>query len=297
MLRLGVRLRTDLALERADALLVLAQRRAAPAEIRIEPHERAVHGLLQRIEREQSERGLRRAFAGAATALLREQLCEGLERELAQPLPLAEQPFLPRPLIDDEPREQVAAIRLGGVGHRLGRAVRDRARVKRGTTGSAGAPVTFIVRVVETGTSFRAVVERVTTGRKEQVHTAEGIGRAIAAMSLGEERSMSPKGKHALVTSGSRGIGRGIALKLAEQGVRVAVHYYENEAVAKDTLDRVRKHGSDGFLVQADLAQADDVRRLFADVAQRFGTLDVFVANGQPELVKFYQKPLEIQRG
>ncbi|PYN40589.1 MAG: short-chain dehydrogenase, partial [Candidatus Rokuibacteriota bacterium] len=52
---------------------------------------------------------------------------------------------------------------------------------------------------------------------------------------------MSLKGKHALVTGGSRGIGRGIALKLAEGGARVAVHYYAHEAAAKDTLERVRK--------------------------------------------------------
>ncbi len=154
--------------------------------------------------------------------------------------------------------------------------------------------VTFIVRVVETGAGFRAIVERVKTGRKEQVHTAEAIGRAIAAMTLTEEGDMELKGKHALVTGGSRGIGRGIALKLAESGARVAVHYYTNEAAAKDTLERVRKHGSDGFLVQADLSRMDDVRRLFADVKQRFGTLDVFVANGRPELAAFYQKPLEI---
>jgi enoyl-[acyl-carrier protein] reductase III len=154
--------------------------------------------------------------------------------------------------------------------------------------------MTFIVRVVGTGAGFRAVVERVRTGRKEQVTTAEGLGRAIAAMALGEERAMALEGKHALVTGGSRGIGRGIALKLAESGARVAVHYYQNDAAAKDTLERIRKHGSDGFLVQADLARVDDVRRLFADVKGRFGTLDVFVANGRPELAKFYQKPLEI---
>src|SRR5207237_10367846 len=83
-------------------------------------------------------------------------------------------------------------------------------------------------------------------------------------------------------------------LKLAESGARVAVHYHTNDAAAKDTLERVRKHGSDGFLVQADLTRMDDVRRLFAEVKQRFGTLDVFVANGRPELAAFYQKPLEI---
>jgi enoyl-[acyl-carrier protein] reductase III len=154
--------------------------------------------------------------------------------------------------------------------------------------------MTFIVRVVERGAGFRAVVERVKTGRKEQVTAAEGIGRVIAAMTLGEERAMALNGKHALVTGASRGIGRGIALKLAESGARVAVHYYANDAAAKETLERIRKHGSDGFLVQADLARVEDVRRLFGEVGQRFGTLDVFVANGRPELAKFYQKPLEI---
>ena len=154
--------------------------------------------------------------------------------------------------------------------------------------------MTFVVRVAETGAGFRAVVERVRTGHKQQVHTAEGIGRTIAAMVLGEERAMALNGKHALVTGASRGIGRGIALKLAESGARVAVHYYVNDAAAKETLEGIRKHGSDGVLVQADLARVDDVRRMFADVEQRFGTLDVFVANGRPELAKFYQKPLEI---
>jgi NAD(P)-dependent dehydrogenase (short-subunit alcohol dehydrogenase family) len=105
---------------------------------------------------------------------------------------------------------------------------------------------------------------------------------------------MALKGKHVLVTGGSRGIGRGIALKLAESGARVAVHYYVNEAAAKETLERVRKHGADGFTVQADVSRVDDVRRMFAEVKQRFGTLDVFVANARPEAAKFYQKPMDI---
>ena len=62
---------------------------------------------------------------------------------------------------------------------------------------------------------------------------------------------MAHNGKHALVTGSSRGIGRGIALKLAEQGVKVAIHYRSNETAAKDTLAKVRQRGSDGFSVQA----------------------------------------------
>jgi len=127
------------------------------------------------------------------------------------------------------------------------------------------------------------------------IRTLEDVGRVIAAIALRtQEDTMSLKGKHALVTGGSRGIGRGIALKLAESGARVAIHYYVNQAAAKDTLERVRKHGADGFLVQADVSRVEEVRRMFADVQREFGTLDVFVANARPEAAKFYQKPMEI---
>src|SRR5207253_8532150 len=127
---------------------------------------------------------------------------------------------------------------------------------------------------------LRGTVEQVRTGRKELIQTVEDIGRVIAAMALrNEEDTMSLKGKHALVTGGSRGIGRGIALRLAEAGARVAIHYYVNEGAAKETLERVRKHGSDGFLVQADVSRVQDIQRMFARVRQEFGTLDIFIAN------------------
>ena len=105
---------------------------------------------------------------------------------------------------------------------------------------------------------------------------------------------MSLKGKHALITGSSRGIGRGIALKLAENGVKVAIHYYQNEAAAKETLERVRKHGSDGFVVQADVSRPEDIRRMFDRVKGEFRTLDIFVSNARPELPMFYQAPMDI---
>ena len=74
---------------------------------------------------------------------------------------------------------------------------------------------------------------------------------------------MSFKGKNALITGSSRGIGRGIALKLAEKGARVAVHYYRNRNAAQATLKQIRELGSDGFLVQADVCHPDEVIHIF----------------------------------
>src|SRR6266404_4432426 len=65
---------------------------------------------------------------------------------------------------------------------------------------------------------------------------------------------MTLRGKYALVTGGSRGIGRGIELKLAESGAKVAVHYYQKEDHAKATLEKLRACGSDGFVLQADVS-------------------------------------------
>lgn len=83
------------------------------------------------------------------------------------------------------------------------------------------------------------------------------------------------------MTGGSRGIGRGIALELAAEGARVAVHYYQNEAAAKDTLDHARKHGGDGLLVQADVPRPDEVRRKLAEVKTRFVRTDSGVLPNQ----------------
>jgi enoyl-[acyl-carrier protein] reductase III len=105
---------------------------------------------------------------------------------------------------------------------------------------------------------------------------------------------MSLNQKHALITGGSRGIGRGIALKLAEQGVKIGVHYYQNESAANFTLAEVRKRGSDGFVVQADVCQPEAITRMFHEVRTRFGKLDIFVSNARPEAAEFFQPPMEI---
>ena|SRR5437870_4740236 len=97
------------------------------------------------------------------------------------------------------------------------------------------------------------------------------------------------------VTGSSPGIGRGIAFKLAEDGARVAVHYYRNRTAAQATLDRIRELGSTGFLVQADVCRTDEVSRIFQQVRSEFGSLDVFVSNARTEAVTFYEAPMEIR--
>ena len=105
---------------------------------------------------------------------------------------------------------------------------------------------------------------------------------------------MSFQGKKALITGGSRGIGRGIALKLAEGGAQVAVHYFHNKEAAQATLEKIRALGSNGFLVQADVCKSEEVRRLFQQVRSEFGSLDVLVSNARPEASMFYEAPMDI---
>ena len=105
---------------------------------------------------------------------------------------------------------------------------------------------------------------------------------------------MSLNGKHALITGSSRGIGRGIALKLAASGAKVAIHYFQNEAAANDTLGQVRKRGSDGLVIQADVRRPEQIIAMFGKVEAEFAKLDIFVSNARTDLPTFYQKPLEI---
>jgi NAD(P)-dependent dehydrogenase (short-subunit alcohol dehydrogenase family) len=99
-------------------------------------------------------------------------------------------------------------------------------------------------------------------------------------------------GKRALVTGGSRGIGRGIALRLAERGARVAVNYLQDEAAAARTLAGVRERGAQGLVVQADVTRPEAIAGMFARVKEAFGGLDIFVSNALGDLLGFMAPPL-----
>src|SRR5260370_2579814 len=90
---------------------------------------------------------------------------------------------------------------------------------------------------------------------------------------------MKLKGRTALVTGGSRGIGRAVALALAEEGADVAVSCVASETAAKDVAEHVRKLGRRAMLAQADVADYPDTFRMAQDVLKEFGHLDILVNN------------------
>lgn len=105
---------------------------------------------------------------------------------------------------------------------------------------------------------------------------------------------MPLRGKHALVTGSSRGIGRGIALKLAERGVDIAVHYHTQAEAANETLAQVRARGAKGCVIQADVTRPEHIQRMFDQVQREFGGLDILVSNARPELAAFYRPPMDL---
>ena len=59
-------------------------------------------------------------------------------------------------------------------------------------------------------------------------------------------------------------------------------------------LEEIRKRGSDGFIVQADVCKPDDITRMFSQVRAQFGKLEIFVGNARPEAAEFFQPPMDI---
>lgn len=102
------------------------------------------------------------------------------------------------------------------------------------------------------------------------------------------------EGKKALVTGASRGIGRGIAIRLAERGATVAVNFLRNEAAAHETVDQVKSTGGEAFAVQADVARRDELIAMVQQAHQRLGGLDIFVHNALGDLLGFMTPPLQV---
>jgi len=90
---------------------------------------------------------------------------------------------------------------------------------------------------------------------------------------------MKLAGKVAIVTGASQGIGRGIALKFAEQGADVVVNYRENDDMAQTVAEKIRSLNRQALAVKADVSQSIDVNGLVQKTLATFGNIDILVNN------------------
>lgn len=93
----------------------------------------------------------------------------------------------------------------------------------------------------------------------------------------------SLKGRVALVTGSSTGLGKATAISLGKAGATVAMNYCNNEARAADALDEFRASGATGDMFRADVIDPDDVQRLHREIKEKFGPVDILVCNATPD--------------
>lgn len=90
---------------------------------------------------------------------------------------------------------------------------------------------------------------------------------------------ISLKGKNALVTGSSKGIGRGCAVAIAKGGGNVAINHRSSPGEAEEVAELVRKEGGKAIIVQADVSDQKSVEDAVAQTVKAFGSLDLFVSN------------------
>jgi len=111
---------------------------------------------------------------------------------------------------------------------------------------------------------------------------------------------MDLKNKVVVITGSSSGIGRTTALRFAKEGAKVVLNYNVNKEGGEETLQRIKDLGAEVLLVQADVSKPEEVRRLFNEVEQKFGTVDVLINNAAipndkvPYLEASYKDMLEL---
>ena len=107
------------------------------------------------------------------------------------------------------------------------------------------------------------------------------------------------KNKVILITGSSSGIGKTTAIRFAQEGAKIVVNYKTNKGGGEETLNEVKKV-SEGIIVQADVSQPDDVKRMFEQVEKAYGTVHILINNAAipndkiPYLEASYEQILEM---
>jgi len=94
------------------------------------------------------------------------------------------------------------------------------------------------------------------------------------------------QGKVALITGGSRGIGRAIALELARSGVDIVINYVRHRRDAEATAAAIEEHGVRCLAVKANVAKDENVERMFAEIREQYPHLDILVSNAASGVLK-----------
>jgi len=85
--------------------------------------------------------------------------------------------------------------------------------------------------------------------------------------------------KIALITGGSRGIGKSIVQTLSKEGYFTIINYQSNQAIAEKLLEEIKTHGGDGICYQCDISSFDATERMFKDIIMQFNRIDVLINN------------------
>ncbi|HEY0055954.1 MAG TPA: 3-oxoacyl-ACP reductase family protein [Pedobacter sp.] len=101
-------------------------------------------------------------------------------------------------------------------------------------------------------------------------------------MSLNINNTITPK-RVALVTGSTTGLGKSIALSLGQMGFKVAMNYYNNEERATAAFAQFKEAGGEGFLVRADASDAEDVNKMYAQIYEKLGPVDILICNATPD--------------
>jgi|SRR5579859_598928 len=144
----------------------------------------------------------------------------------------------------------------------------------------------------------RVTVQQVSTGaqiitlRTEVTNTTTGAPVLVGSAKVKrlqrrrQEETGTVTDRVALVTGSSRGLGQAIALKLAEMGIAVVVHYHQRHDEAAAVVEEIRAGGGRAVAVQADLAQEEAIDALFQSASAAFGKIDIIVNNASPPILR-----------